>query len=242
MAVARRILVGVADPATSNGPLLIGYDGSAEAGHAIDVAAALLAPTDAVVLDVAPQLTPGESLAAVGLPVSGAAAYAGVNRADAAQRAEAGADLARAAGLHAHARVCMTEPRWQGVVETAREIDATAIVLGSRRLPGVADDVARHADRPLLIVPRPARKPIGEGPALFVYDGSEDDWTAIEAAHVLIRRADAVVLNVADPGTWRALADDIDAGLVVIGSLDVTVTRNLAGRPVLVARPCPADA
>jgi nucleotide-binding universal stress UspA family protein len=136
----------------------------------------------------------------------------------------------------------MTEPRWQGIVETAREIDAAAIVLGSGRLPGVSDEVARHADRPLLIVPRRARKQIGEGPTLFVYDGSEDDWRAIEAAHVLVRGADAVVLNAADTETWRALADDIDPALLVVGSLGETVARSLADRPVLVARPYGADA
>jgi nucleotide-binding universal stress UspA family protein len=242
MAEARRIIVGVTDPPAPDGPLLIGYDGSAEAGRAIDVAAALLTPTAAVVLEVAPLLTPGESLVSVGLPVSGAAAYEHDNRVDAGRRAQAGAELAREAGLHAHARVCMTEPRWQGIVETAREIDAAAIVLGSGRLPGVSDDVARHADRPLLIVPRRARKQVGEGPTLFVYDGSEDDWRAIEAAHVLVRSADAVVLNAGDTETWRALTHDIDPALLVVGSLGGTVARSLADRPLLVARPYGVDA
>jgi nucleotide-binding universal stress UspA family protein len=125
-------------------PMLIGYDGSAEAEYAIDVAARLLEPTSAVVLNVAPRLTVGESFITVGSPVSGDAAFEGLNKADALRRAEAGARLARAAGLHADARACAAAPRWEGIVQTADEVDAAVIVLGSRERRDAAELVDRN--------------------------------------------------------------------------------------------------
>jgi nucleotide-binding universal stress UspA family protein len=236
---------------THNRPLLIGYDGSAEAGDAIDVAAALLKPTDAVVLNVAPRLTVGESLVTVGVPVSGDAAFEGVNRADAARRADAGARLARAAGLRAEARVCVAAPRWEGIVETARDIDAAVIVLGSRRRRNLSHDVAQHSERPLLTVPGRAGGRVGEGPILIAYEGSEAARRAMATARGLVRRQEAVVLEAGTeagvelahgvgfrsvaPRTWKAaadVADEIDAGVVVVGSQPAH-----AERPVLVVPP-----
>jgi nucleotide-binding universal stress UspA family protein len=178
---------------TRNRPLLVGYDGSPEAAHAIEAAAALLTPTDAVVLTVAPRLTPGESFVTVGSPVSGAAAFEGLNESDATRQADAGAHLARAAGFHASARVCVAAPRWEGIVDSAREIDAAVIVLGSKRRGDVSHDVANHAGRPLLVV----RPRIGEGPILIAYDGSAHSRRAIEAAGALVCRREAVVLEAA---------------------------------------------
>ena len=130
----RRMLVHAtvrmpAPKTASNRPILIGYDGSAEAEYAIDVAARLLEPTSAVVLNVAPRLTVGESFITVGSPVSGDAAFEGLNKADALRRAEAGARLAKAAGLQADAHVCAAAPIWEGIVQTADEVDAAVIVL-----------------------------------------------------------------------------------------------------------------
>lgn len=191
----------------SNRPILIGFDGSAEAEYAIDVAAGLLEPTSAVVLNVAPPLTVGESFVSVGLPVSGAAAFGGLNKADALRCAEAGARLAQAAGLQADARVCAAAPTWEGIVQAADEVDAAVIVLGSRERPGAAElvernvshDVAQHARRPLLTVPQHARRRVAQGPILIGYDGSEHARRAIEAAHALVRGREAVVLDIAPP-------------------------------------------
>jgi nucleotide-binding universal stress UspA family protein len=190
----------------SNRPMLIGYDGSAEAEHAIDTAAALLEPMSAVVLNVSPRLTVGESFVSVATPFSGDAAFEGLNKSDALQLAEAGARLARAAGLHADARVCTATPTWEGLVQAADDIDAAVIVLGSRERRGAAElaednvshDVAQHTRRPLLIVPQPARGQSGSaGPILIGYDGSEHARRAIEAAHALLRGREAVVLDAA---------------------------------------------
>jgi nucleotide-binding universal stress UspA family protein len=235
--------------------MLIGYDGSAEAEYAIDVAARLLEPTSAVVLNVAPRLTVGESFITVGSPVSGDAAFEGLNKADALRRAEAGARLARAAGLHADARVCAAAPRWEGIVQAADEVGAAVIVLGSRERRDAAElvernishDVAQHARRPLLIVPQSARGRPGEGPILIGYDGSEHARRAIEAAHAVVSGREAVVLDAsgaqqgvdfaqqlgfhavartASALTWQAVAD-------VAGEVDASVivvgSRGLSG-------------
>jgi len=140
--------------------ILICYDGSDDAERAVDTAAALLGPRDAVVLTVAPAMTFAESMAATSSVVPGGA-FEDLNEADARRRAEAGAALARRAGLHAEARATIASTTWQGIVDIADELDAAAIVIGSRGLGGlrefargsVSHDVATHARRPVLIVP-----------------------------------------------------------------------------------------
>lgn len=254
-----------ASKTASNRPMLIGYDGSAGAEYAIDAAAGLLEPTSAVVLNVAPRLTVGESFISVGLPVSGDAAFEGLNKADALRRAEAGVQLAQAAGLQADARVCAAAPIWEGIVQAADEVDAAVIVLGSRERRGAAElversvshDVAQHARRPLLIVPQRAPGPVGKGPVLIGYEGSEHARSAIEAAHALVRAREAVVLDAAGaqqdvdfaqqlgfhavartaaaPTTWRAVidvADEVDASVIVVGSRGLSGAREVVEHSV----------
>jgi nucleotide-binding universal stress UspA family protein len=147
-------------------PILICYDGSGDAGRAIDAAADLLGPRRAVVLDVGPPLTPAESLAVMA-PVTPGAAFEGVNEDDARQRADAGVELAQRAGFDAEARADLAAPAWEGIVDAADAIDAAVIVLGSRGLKGareafegsVSHQVAEHAGRPVLIVPPPHDDP-----------------------------------------------------------------------------------
>jgi len=140
--------------------ILICYDGSEDAERAVDTAAALLGPRDAVVLTVAPAMTFAESMAATSSMVPGGA-FDDLNKADALRRAEAGAAHARRAGLNAEARATIASTTWQGIVDVADELDAAAIVIGSRGLGGFREfargsashDVATHAGRPVLIVP-----------------------------------------------------------------------------------------
>jgi nucleotide-binding universal stress UspA family protein len=142
--------------------ILICYDGSEGADHAIDAAADLLGPRSAVVLDVGPIVTPAESLALT-LPVAPAAAVQEVNEDDALERARTGAAYARRAGFEAEPRADLEAPTWEGIVEVADEIDAGVIVIGSRGLTGTREllagslshAVAEHAGRPVLIVPPP---------------------------------------------------------------------------------------
>ena len=143
-------------------PVLICYDGSESARRAIDAAAALLGPRHAVVLDLGPPLTPAESVAAIS-PVVPTADFEDLNEADALTRAEDGAARAERAGFQAVARGGISAPTWEGICDVADEIDAPVIVVGSRGLtPGrelvegsISHDVARHAGRPVLVVPPP---------------------------------------------------------------------------------------
>jgi nucleotide-binding universal stress UspA family protein len=151
-------MIGVMEPH----PMLICYDGSSEAEQAIDAAAALLGQRHAVVLDVGPIMTFAEAVSATSSVVPGNA-YDDLNKADALQRAETGAEFARRAGLTAEPRAELSAATWSGIVTVADEIDASVIVIGSRGLSGlqehalgsVSHDVASHARRPVLIVPPP---------------------------------------------------------------------------------------
>ena len=145
----------------NDSPILICYDGSEGARRAIDTAADLLGPRHAVVLDVGPPLTPAESVASVAaVPVG---PFEDLNLDDAVIGATEGAARARSAGFDAVARGGIAAPTWEGVVLVADEIDAAVIVTGSRGLNGAQElfdgslshDVARHAGRPVLIVPPP---------------------------------------------------------------------------------------
>jgi len=139
-------------------PILICYDGSEGAKHAIDAAAGLLDGHPAVVLAVGPPLTAEESYAALGTLVP---SFQELNEEQALERAKEGAELAASAGFAAEARAEVAAPTWEGVIHVADEIDAAAIVIGSRGLTGVKEAlsgsvshaVAEHAGRPVLIVP-----------------------------------------------------------------------------------------
>jgi len=141
-------------------PILICYDGSPGAARAIEAAAELLGPRRAVVLDVGPPLTPGESYAAMS-PVVPGAAFEELNADAALERAREGVERARSAGFAAEPRGEVATPTWEGIVDAADEIDAAVIVMGSRGLTGVRElvegslshQVAEHASRPVLIVP-----------------------------------------------------------------------------------------
>ena len=143
-------------------PILICFDGSPGAARAIEAAATLLGSRHAVVLDVAPPITAAESMATLS-PVVPGTAFEQLNTTEASQVAARGADLARAAGFDAEARGALGAPTWEGVVDVADELDAAAIVIGSRGLRGVREildgslshQVAENAGRPVLIVPPP---------------------------------------------------------------------------------------
>ncbi len=149
----------------NDAPILICYDGSADSDRAIAVAAALLGPRRAVVVNIGPVLTTAESVAAISSVVPGNA-FADLNTDSALEKAQAGADRARKAGFRAEPRAELAEPFWEGIVDVADQIDAALIVLGSRGLTGIREqfegstshEVAEHAGRPVLIVPPANRR------------------------------------------------------------------------------------
>jgi nucleotide-binding universal stress UspA family protein len=159
------------DVSAAGAPILIAYDGSENARHAIDWAGELFPGRHAVVLYA---WEPVEGVAArhggigstAGLSAAGSLRDADAWGHDAAVRvAAAGAELARAAGLDAEARVEQGAlPVWELIVRAADEVGASLVVLGSRGLRGlrslvlgsVSHQVAHHAHQSVVVVPMPS--------------------------------------------------------------------------------------
>jgi nucleotide-binding universal stress UspA family protein len=144
-------------------PILICYDGSDDARRAIAVAAGLLSRRPAVVLEVTPPVTAEEEEAAF---LSTGRDNLQQRLSDVRRTVHRGVQLARAHGLDASERIDVDGPVWKGVVAVADDLDASVIVVGSRGLSGAREvlegslshDLARHAGRPLLIVPPAAKR------------------------------------------------------------------------------------
>jgi nucleotide-binding universal stress UspA family protein len=143
---------------TAAGPVLFAYDGSNLAKLAIDEAGRQLAPQrDALVLTVWQPFDVG-FVPADAIKIDAADA-AEVRRA-AEDTAAEGASLAKAAGFRARGVAAEGAPSWKGIFKAAEEHDASLIVLGSHGRSGiagvligsVAEAVARHSRRPVLIV------------------------------------------------------------------------------------------
>jgi nucleotide-binding universal stress UspA family protein len=142
-----------------NATILICYDGTADSDRAIDAAAELFGRRRAVVVDIGPVITPAESV--IALTSAPVGAFEDLNLDSAREGARAGAERARRAGFDAEPRAEVAAPTWEGIVDVADEIDAAVIVLGSRGLKGIREqlavsvshEVAEHARRPVLIVP-----------------------------------------------------------------------------------------
>lgn len=142
----------------STGPVLFAYDGSDLAKAAIDEAARLLTPgRRAVVLTVWQPFNVGF------VPPSEIhmdAAAATEVKAAAEQTAAQGAELAEEAGFKAESTAREAAPAREGIIAVADEVDSSLIVLGSHGRTGMADvligsvaqDVAAHSRRPVLIV------------------------------------------------------------------------------------------
>jgi nucleotide-binding universal stress UspA family protein len=151
---------------SADGPLILCYDGSEDARHAIRRAGGLFAGRRALVVTVwQPTAAPGglgfagETAGLVDLfALDRAAATAGDRVAD------EGARIAREAGLLAESvAVQAAGPVWKTIIELADRDDAATIVMGSRGRAGiramllgsVSSAVVHHADRPTLIIRQP---------------------------------------------------------------------------------------
>ena len=151
---------------TSNadGPLLLCYDGSRDARHAIQRAGALFPGRRAIVVHVW-QRTVG--MGGLGFAGETASMVGGLDRAAAehgGRVADEGAHIAQEAGLEAEpVAVEATGPVGPTIVEIADRYDAATIVMGSRGLTGVrsmllgsvSSAVVHHAGRPTLVIPHP---------------------------------------------------------------------------------------
>ena len=144
-------------------PLLLCYDGSEPAKHAIERAAALLRVRHAVVLTVW-QPTAGLGSFAWADAMDTMLDYVELDRAAAelgGRIVQEGVRVARDAGLQAEPlAVEATGPVWQTILEIADSHDASTIVIGSRGLTGlrsmllgsVSTAVVHRADRPTLVI------------------------------------------------------------------------------------------
>jgi nucleotide-binding universal stress UspA family protein len=149
----------------ADGPLLLCYDGSEDATHAIERAGGLFCGRHALVVTV--WQPPALGTLAWSGATAGMADFAGIEATagDAGRRlADEGARIARAAGLDAEPiAVEAAGAIWTTIVELADRHDAATIVLGSRGLAGlrslvlgsVSSAVVHHADRPTLIIREP---------------------------------------------------------------------------------------
>ena len=156
-------LQGLTSPA--DGPLLLCYDGSDDAKHAIERAGELFHGRHALVVTVRqPTLVGSVSLLGA---TAGMVNVVEVERApveSGGRVANEGARIAQDAGLDAEpVGVETTRPVWETIVEFADRHEAATIVMGSRGLTGlrsmllgsVSSAVVHHSNRPTMIIRRP---------------------------------------------------------------------------------------
>jgi nucleotide-binding universal stress UspA family protein len=147
-------------------PLLLCYDGSEPAKHAIERAADLLRTRHAVVLTVWQPTAVLGSFAWAGATES-MLNYVELDRTAAelgGRIVSEGARVAEAAGMQAEPlAVEATGAVWKTILEVAESHDVSTIVIGSRGLTGlrsmllgsVSSTVVHHADRPTLVIHSP---------------------------------------------------------------------------------------
>jgi nucleotide-binding universal stress UspA family protein len=152
---------------SADGVVALCFDGSEDAAHAIQYAGELFAGKRALVVTV---WRPTVALGGLGVAgeTAGMVDFFELDQA-AAEHAESVADdgvrIAHEAGLEADPVVAKaTGPVWKTILEIADRRDAAAIVMGSRGLTGlrsmllgsVSSAVVHHAERPALVIRRPA--------------------------------------------------------------------------------------
>lgn len=160
--------------------ILIAYDGSADAQAAIDQAGALMNGESATVLTVWEPFV--QLMIRTGVGVSTGAGVVDIEALDSAteqaarDRANEGAERARSAGLNAEPRARARETTTaDAIIAAADDVDARAIVVGTRGLTGVksvllgsvSNAVVHHAERTVIVVKargRPTSAPVGASP------------------------------------------------------------------------------
>jgi len=149
----------------SAGPVLFAFDGSPHSRAAIAQAGALLRPGPAVVATAWTTFAGAAPAALLALPRDmvreSVADLDDANRETAEELAAEGAELARAAGFEAEPRAIRSAgPFFAALLDCAEELDAAAIVAGSRGrstiaatvLGSVSTGLLHHTRRPVLVV------------------------------------------------------------------------------------------
>jgi nucleotide-binding universal stress UspA family protein len=145
--------------------VLLAYDGSDHAKAAIERAGAVLRPGPAVVATAWTSFEDAAPAALLAIPGDmvreGTEALDDAGRETAEELAAEGAELARAAGFDAEPRAVRSKgPFFAALIHLADELDASAIVAGSRGrsalraavLGSVSTGLLHHTHRPVLIV------------------------------------------------------------------------------------------
>jgi nucleotide-binding universal stress UspA family protein len=149
----------------SQGPVLFAYDGSAHARAAIERAGTVLQTGPAVVATAWTSFEDAAPSALLALPKDmvgeAVGALDAANRETAEELAAEGAELARSAGFDAEQRAVRAGgPFFAALLKAADELDARAIVAGSRGrsnlaaavLGSVSTGLLHHTRRPVLVV------------------------------------------------------------------------------------------
>jgi nucleotide-binding universal stress UspA family protein len=148
----------------SDRPVLVAYDGSEDAKHAMQESAALFAPRPVVVLAVWQDLAAIPSFAWAPAGIGGLDELLDEARQGAERMAEEGVEVAKRAGLDATADTAEASgPVWDAIIRRADERDVAAIVMGSRGYGGLrsallgsqSTGVMHHARQPVFVVRRP---------------------------------------------------------------------------------------
>ena len=189
--------------------LLIAFDGSDAAEAAVTSAGALFPGAQGRVLTAFNRTMEYEPVRRYSFAVDDSTLRRGIE-ALAAEAQAAAFEISRA-GAAAGADVGLAlEPtvaavgfsEWPAFLSAADEIDADAIVCGSRGRGAVArsllgstsTSLVHHSTRPVLVVPQVPEAL--DGPALLAYDGSSDARAAIERAGRLLPGRAAIVVHV----------------------------------------------
>jgi nucleotide-binding universal stress UspA family protein len=153
----------------ADAPVLIAYDGSDTARHAVRAAAKLLGSREVLVVTIwEPALAYESSMPTAGLEmppvpvdVEGARELEEELHERARGTAQEGAELARSVGLQAKGLAVADEVHVaDAIIDVARKRDAAAIVVGSRGLKGLrarlegstSNAVVKNAPCPVLVV------------------------------------------------------------------------------------------
>jgi nucleotide-binding universal stress UspA family protein len=152
--------------------ILIGYDGSTHADHAIDEAARMFPGADAIVMTAWTSVRDVARAGRAALPEAviekATSEMDAVAEAAAEATARAGADHATAAGLSATAQTaCVEGSVAQGILQAADEHDVMSPVVGSRGRSGfrsallgsVSNSVVQHSAKPVVVVHGPPDDP-----------------------------------------------------------------------------------
>ena len=201
--------------------VIIGYDASPSAMHAIETAARLIPEADATVVHLwQPPFASAELRQRLATQARGMDDLIGMiereGRAEAELLAGHGATLVRAAGWDAQLLVerCFGGDGYQ-LARLAEQHDVDAVVVGSRGLSGIqaalgstSDLVVHVSPVPVLVIPFPLttseRDAVGSGPVLVAFDGSPGAERAAATSAALFPDRELLRVTVGDPEESRA--------------------------------------